>query len=98
MMMRDQFASAALNGLLQWQKGELFQLNPVDLVDAAYGFADEMLKRQKPEQPEILELACAVADAWASSCLIGTPDSNVVEHVARLEIATRPLAMRKVRL
>ena len=100
-MNRDEFAAAALTGLLAQSMGAP---RPSDvLVKEAYILADEMVRQQKPcaDNFEIFEFACAASDAWAYENLHGdlvrAPSLDLYVSMKRLEEATRPRAMRKVR-
>ena len=102
MMTRDQFAAAALTGILASGFGKV---SGSEVVAIAYELADGMVRRQKPvaDNDEIFELACAVADAFVlakearEKGNLKEATDGLYTLVARLEEATRPRAMRKVR-
>ena len=61
-----------------------------------------MLEARIDDEQEVMdlqasELACAVADAWAKSSEYTDVTSTLKSALARLELITRPSAMRKVR-
>lgn len=100
---RDQFAAAALAGILAAKFGDA---SGPDIVAIAYEFADGMVRGQKsePENNDIFKIACAVADEWskyynaaAMGVSVGIDDPALVTALNFLEEATRQHAMRKVR-
>ena len=102
---RDEFAAAALQGLLGTCVGRVPEADM--LARSAYAIADEMIRQGKPEPDGFKEfahelLACVVADTFVEMQAHGPGyDLDEVdklhECIKRLEVATRSSTLRKVR-
>lgn len=99
-MNRDDFAAAALTGLMQTlDRLSVFRPeNDGELVMRAYAIADKMVRQSTNVRftDELLEVACAASDTWINEAFTSVP-VKFAAQMNRLELATRPLSMRKVR-